>query len=141
VIDEDGRQLLHRLKDEDSWLGSSGIQKRENLAKIMEQKQLAAEAAAKKAEEDRLALERENMDRTRVGIYDPAEDVVAANRRRREEMEKVEDEKSLDPRVGVFYRDVGERKRESWFSWIWKSGEEKQVEAEKAAGETKPTSN
>lgn len=133
MIDADGRQLLHRLKDEDSWLGSSGIQKRENLAKKIEEKQLAAEAAAVKAKEERLALERENTDRTRVGIFDPDVKVVEENRRRKEEMENPDDEESLDPRIGVFYRGregKGGSSSSSWFGWMnWKTGEQKQVEA------------
>jgi hypothetical protein len=78
-------------------------------------------------------LEEENMDRTRVGIYAPADDIVEANRRRIEEMKKVEDEAALDPRVGVFYR--GEKKTgSSWFGWLTgKTGEEKQVEAAREA--------
>jgi hypothetical protein len=120
---------LHRLKDEDSWLGDSGIQKREDLAKKIEEKHVAAEIAVVKAEEERLALEKANVDAARVGIYDPAESVVEMNRRRREEMERVEDERTLDPRVGVFYRDTGDKKAK-WFEWWnWKSGEEKQAEA------------
>src|ERR1700733_5023111 len=101
---------MHRLQGEDSWLGSSGIQKREKLAKKIEEKQIAAEALAAKAEEERLALEAANMDRTRLGIFDPAVEVVENNRRRREEMGKVEDERTLDPRVDVFYRDKKETK-------------------------------
>ena len=132
VIDADGRQLLHRLKDEDSWLGAGGIQKRENLEKKIEEKQVASEIARVKAEEERLASEKTNTDRSRVGIYDPDPSVVEANRRRREEMEKPEDEQSLDPRIGVFYRNKGESKSStSWFGWLnWNTGEHKQVEAQ-----------
>jgi hypothetical protein len=125
---------MHRLQGEDSWLGSSGIQKREKLAKKIEEKQIAAEALAAKAEEERLALEAANMDRTRLGIFDPAVEVVESNRRRREEMGKVEDERTLDPRVDVFYRDKKEKKSSSsWFTW-WssKTGEQAQVEAAQA---------
>src|SRR5271163_28356 len=93
VIDETGKQLLHRLKDEDSWLGKLGIQRREDLSKKIEDKKAAEEAAAIKAEQDRLALEAANMDRTRIGIFDPSDEVVEANRRRLEEMQKVDDEK------------------------------------------------
>jgi len=125
--------LLHRLKDEDSWLGRLGISKREDLSKKIEDKKAAEEAAAIKAEQDRLALEAANTDRTRIGIFDPSDEVVEANRRRLEEMQKVEDEKTLDPRVSVFYRDAGEKKN-SWFGWVnWKTGEQKQVEAAEAA--------
>jgi hypothetical protein len=129
---------MHRLQGEDSWLGSSGIQKRENLAKKIEEKAVAAEKAAAKAEEDRLAMEKANTDATRVGIFDVDPAIAEANRRQREEMEKIEDEKTLDPRVGVFYRDRGEKKN-SWFGW-WnvKSGEEKQVEAAAAQTSTTP---
>src|SRR5208282_239884 len=130
----------HRLKDEDSWLGSSGIQKRENLTKKIEEKQLAVEAAAIKAEQERLSLEKENTDRTRVGVFDPDSKVVEANIRRKEEMNQPEDEGSLDPRVGVFYR--GGKKEDSssssssWFGWMnWKTGEQKQVEAAQAKEE------
>ena len=90
-----------------------------------------------KAEEEQLRLERENVDKTRVGVFDPDEGVVARNRRRREEMERPEDEQSLDPRVGVFYRDKGEGKRKGWFEWGWgKTGEERQVEAQAAQVKT-----
>jgi hypothetical protein len=133
VIDVDGRQLLHRLKDEDSWLGEKGIQKREDLENRIEDKKIAAEAAATKAVEERLALEKANTDRTRVGIFDPNAAVVDANMRRKEEMNQPDDESTLDPRVGVFYRDKGEKKESSWFGWLnWKTGEAKQVEAEQA---------
>lgn len=136
MIDADGRQLLHRLKGEDSWLGQKGIQKREDLAQRIEEKHAAAEAAVIKAEEERLRLEAENVDRTRVGIYDPGKETLEANRRRIEEMKKVEDEASLDPRVAVFYR--GEKKSgSSWFGWLTgKTGEEKQVEAAQEAQAT-----
>jgi hypothetical protein len=126
---------MHRLQGEDSWLGSSGIQKREKLAKKIEEKVAAAEATAAKAEEERLALEAANMDRTRVGIFEPAVEIVEANQRRKEEREKVEDESTLDPRVGVFYRNKGEKKiSSSWFGW-WgsKTGEQEQVEAAQAS--------
>jgi hypothetical protein len=83
-----------------------------------------------------LALEKANMDRSRVGIFDPADKTVEQNRRWREEAEREEDEASLDPRIGVFARTL-ERKDGggSWFGWFggWKSGEQKQVEAELAA--------
>jgi len=75
-----------------------------------------------KAEEEQLRLERENVDKTRVGVFDPDEGVVARNRRRREEMERPEDEQSLDPRVGVFYRDKGEGKRKGWLSGLGEDG-------------------
>jgi hypothetical protein len=79
-------------------------------------------------------LEQENVDKSRVGVFDPRPEVVERNRRRREEMERPEDEGSLDPRVGVFYRDKGERKGKGWFDWVWgKTGEERQVEAATAA--------
>jgi hypothetical protein len=119
------------LKDEDSWLGGRGIGKREELAKKIEEKNVALEVAVKKAEEDRLALEAENTDRTRVGIFDPSNQVVEANLRRMEEMRKIEDEGNLDPRVGVFYRN--KEKSGSWFSWMtWKTGEQRQVEVEQS---------
>ena len=81
-------------------------------------------------------MEKANTDRSRVGIYDPDASVVEANRRRKEEMEKPEDVGSLDPRVGVFYRDRGENKSgSSWFGWLnWKTGEQKQVEAQAKEG-------
>ena len=140
MIDEDGRQLLHRLKDEDSWLGDRGVQKREDLAKRIEEKQVAAVAAAKEAETERLRLEQENMDRTRIGIFDVDAETAERNRRRKEEEEKVEDERKLDTRVGVFYRGRGESKDGGggyggggWFGWLgWKTGEQKQVEAAQA---------
>ena len=125
------------MKDEDSWLGEGGIQKRENLEKKIEGKQVAAELARVKAEEDRLVLEKANTDRSRVGIYDPDASVVEANRRRKEEMAKPEDETSLDPRVSVFYRDGGKENKSgsSWFGWLnWKTGEQKQVEAQAKEG-------
>lgn len=67
-----------------------------------------------------------------MGIFDPDSSVVEANRRRIEEMGKPEDEGSMDPRVGVFYRDRGENKSgSSWFGWLnWKTGEQKQVDAQ-----------
>ena len=133
VIDEDGRQLLHRLQDEDSWLGQKGVEKREALEQRIEQKHIAAKEAARKAEEERLALEAANTDRTRIGIFDPDKSVIERNRRKKEEMEKVMDEKTMDPRVNVFYRKTGEEKSglASWFSWFnTKTGEQKQVEAE-----------
>jgi hypothetical protein len=82
-----------------------------------------------------LRLEQENVDRTRVGVFDPPAEVVERNRRRREEMARTEDEASLDPRVGVFYRDKGEGGRgRGWFDWVWgKTGEERQVEAAAAS--------
>jgi hypothetical protein len=134
VIDEDGRQLLHRLQGEDSWLGQKGVEKREALEQRLEQKQIEAQESARKAEEERLALEQANTDRARVGIFDPDPAVVERNRRRREEMEKLEDEKSMDPRVNVFYRNSKEQSGfSSWFGWLnWKTGEEKQLEAERA---------
>ena len=94
------------------------------MEKKIEEKQVASEIARVKAEEERLALEKTNTDRSRVGIYDPDPSVVEANRRRREEMEKPEDEQSLDPRIGVFYRNKGESKSStSWFGWLnWKTG-------------------
>ena len=131
---------MHRLKDEDSWLGERGIKKREDLTKRIEEKVLATETEKIKAEHDRLELERTNTDITRVGIFDPEEKIVEANRRRKEEMEQPEDEKNLDPRVGVFYRGR-EKSESSWFGWLnWKTGEKKQVEAirEKATQEAKP---
>ena len=141
MIDEDGRQLLHRLKDEDSWLGKIGIAKRDDLEKRIEDKNVAKESARVKAVEDRLALEEANTDRARVGIFDPSEEEVEANRRRMEEAERGEDEGALDPRIGVFARaaTTGEEKKEgssvSWLGWLssWKSGEQKQVEADLAA--------
>jgi hypothetical protein len=124
------------LKDEDSWLGSSGIQKRENLAKKIEEKQIATEMAAKKAEEGRLRLEQQNTDRTRVGVFDPDVKIVEENRRRKEEMQKPEEEGQLDPRVSVFYRrreGKGEASSSSWFGWMnWKTGEQKESKAEPA---------
>jgi hypothetical protein len=121
---------LHRLKDEDSWLGVQGIQKRETLAEKIEEKKVASALAAQKAEKEQLRLERENVDRTRVGVFDPAPEVVERNRRRRREMEQPEDEASLDPRVGVLYRDKGGRGKKGWFEWLsGKTGEERQVEA------------
>jgi hypothetical protein len=126
---------MHRLQGEDSWLGSSGIQKREKLAKEIEEKAAAAETAAAKAEEERLALEAANMDRTRLGIFDPAVEIVEANQRRKEEGEKVENENTLDPWVGVFYRNKGEKKSSSsWFGW-WGSntGEQEKVEAKQSS--------
>ena len=126
--------MLHRLQDEDSWLGQSGVQKREALEQRIEHKQIEAAEAAKRAEEERLALEQANTDRTRVGIFDPDKSVIERNRRRKEQMEQIEDEKTMDPRVGVFYRgNEGKSRLSSWFSWLdWKTGEEKQVEAEQA---------
>jgi hypothetical protein len=109
------------------------------LAKKIEEKQLAVEAAAIKAEQERLALEKENTDRTRVGVFGPDSKVVEANRQRKEEMNQPEDKASLDPRVGVFYR--GGKKEDSssswsWFGWMnWKTGEQKQVEATQAKEE------
>jgi len=52
-------------------------------------------------------------------------------------MENPEDERSLDPRVGVFYRNKEENKSGStWFGWLnWKTGEQKQVEAHQVKGE------
>lgn len=101
------------------------------MAKKIEDKQIAAEAATAKAVEERLASEKANTDRTRVGIFDPKSTIVEANRRREEEMNQPDDEATLDPRVGVFYRDRGEKKESSWFGWLnWKTGETKQVEAE-----------
>ena len=136
VIDEEGRQLLHRFKDEDSWLGERGITKREELSQRIEQKTLVADASAKKAAQDKLELEERNTDRARVGIFDPSKEVLASNLRKTEEMEKVEDETSLDPRVGVFYRDRGEKK--GWFEWLWKTGEKQQVEATQAQPKAQP---
>ena len=127
MIDEDGRQLLHRLKDEDSWLGDKGVQRREDLAKRIEEKHLASIAAGKKAEQERLQLERENVDRTRVGIFDVDPEIAERNRRRKEEEQKPEDVEKLDPRVAVFYR--GRESKGGWFGWMnWKSVERKQVE-------------
>ena len=69
-----------------------------------------------------------------MGIFDPDESVIERNRRRKKQMEQIEDEKTMDPRVGVFYRgNEGKSRLSSWFSWFnWKTGEEKQVEAEQA---------
>ena len=77
------------------------------------------------------------MDRARVGIFDPSDKTVEENRRRREEAEREDDEASLDPRIGVFSRTMEKKEGGggSWFGWLgdWKSGEQKQVEAELAA--------
>ena len=122
---------MHRLQDEDSWLGEKGIEKREVLGHKIEQKQIEAQEAARRAEEERLALEQANTDRTRVGIFDPDPEVIERNRRRQEEMQNIEDEKTMDPRVNVFYRKAEEKSGSSWFSWFTgKTGEQKQVEAE-----------
>ena len=103
------------------------------MAKKIEEKKAAAEVLAAKAEQERLTLEKKNTDRARVGIYDPDAKVVEENRRRKEEMEQPEDDSTLDPRVGVFYRDRSEKSGSSWFSWLnWKTGEQKQVEAAKS---------
>ena len=76
------------------------------------------------------------MDRTRVGVFDPEKEVVERNQRRREEMDREEDESTLDPRVGVFYRDKGDKRRE-WFDWLGgKTGEERQAEAAAAQTQT-----
>jgi len=78
-------------------------------------------------------LEAAHTDRTRIGIFDPDKSVIERNRRKKEEMEKVMDEKTMDPRVNVFYRKTGEEKSglSSWFSWFnTKTGEQKQAEAE-----------
>jgi hypothetical protein len=92
--------------------------------------------AAEKAEQEKVALEQANTDRTRVGIFDPDPEVVARNRRQREEMEKVEDETAMDPRVNIFYRNSEEKSGlSSWFGWLnWKTGEQKQAEAQEGSG-------
>jgi hypothetical protein len=86
--------------------------------------------------EERLTLEKANMDTSRVGIFDPADKTVEENQRRREEAEREEDEASLDPRIAVFARTLEKKEGggSSWFGWLggWKSGEQKQVEAELA---------
>lgn len=93
---------------------------------------MAAESAAEKARFDKLALEEVNTDRTRLGIFDPDAAVIEANRKRKEDMEKPDDEGTVDPRVGVFYQDR-EKRSASWFGWLnWKTGEAKQVEAQQS---------
>jgi hypothetical protein len=108
------------------------------LAKRIDEKQVAAEAAAAKAVQDRLELEKANTDRTRVGIYDPDPKIVETNQKRKEEMKRPDDEATLDPRVGVFYRTRGEKSGSSWFGWLnWKTGEQKQAEAAQDSREGK----
>ena len=121
----DGRQLLHRLQDEDSWLGKKGIEKREELTEKVERKGIEAEERREKEKEKLLRMEKENMDRTRIGIFDPDPAVIEQNRRRKEEMERIEDEETLDHRVDVFRRTAQDK---SWFNWLFKTGEQKQVE-------------
>jgi hypothetical protein len=73
------------------------------------------------------------MDSTRVGVFAPEDEIMEANLRRIEEMNKVEDEATLDPRVGVFYRGA-KKMGSSWFGWLTgKTGEEKQVKAAQEA--------
>jgi hypothetical protein len=69
-----------------------------------------------RAEEERLLLEEKNVDRTRIGIFEPDAKVVMENKRRLEMMNQPVDEKTLDPRVGIFQRD--REKSGSWFGWL-----------------------
>ena len=124
MIDEDGRQLLHRLQDEDSWLGAKGIQRREALASRIEEKQTAADIAARKAEEERLRIEAENTDRSRIGIFDPDAAIVERNRKRKEEMEQIEDGTKLDLTVSVFHRTEKKDSGSSPHGVGWAGGRE-----------------
>ena len=63
---------------------------------------------------------------------------MEANRRRREEAEREEDEEALDPRIGVFARaattrgEIKEGSSVSWLGWLsnWRNGGRKEVDAE-----------
>ena len=128
----DGRQLLHRLQDEDAWLGEKGISKREKLASKIEEKETLKEQAIRLALEEKVRMENQNMDKSRIGIFDPDVKTVERNKKLQQELHKVEDEKELDPRINIFQRATKENTdSSSWFNWFsFKSRKQKQVEAE-----------